>query len=200
MNITTSRKFSQGQTSFENIARLQNQILSSKDDDISITFSNTNRQRYGKPFIFLLGCLSALGKQYNKTVHLMLPPRLKRHFKNMNILDYDHCVSSGTHTFFQIDDDSDIIKLIQDNMQDVPIEMSDELTEEMISLIGEIYNNSIDHSNSDYIIGGCYHKSSTKCHRDRFSLSCYDTGVVMIYNVWEYLQEREFKDKQFDSN
>ena len=140
MEITTSRKFSKGKSAFENIARLQNQICGSKDKDVIISFKES--KRYGQSFIFLLGCLTMLGAQEDKNVKLRLPERLEHKFRGMSILDYEKHSTNGAHSFFQIKDANDLIGLIQDNIQGVPIEMSDKLTETMVSLIAEIYNNS----------------------------------------------------------
>lgn len=185
MEITTSRKFSKGKSAFENIARLQNQICGSKDKDVIISFKES--KRYGQSFIFLLGCLTMLGAQEDKNVKLRLPERLEHKFRGMSILDYEKHSTNGAHSFFQIKDANDLIGLIQDNIQGVPIEMSDKLTETMVSLIAEIYNNARDHSQSNYIIGGCYRKSRTKSHSHRFSLSCYDAGIGIIESVAGYL-------------
>ncbi|WP_278832301.1 hypothetical protein [Mitsuokella multacida] len=192
MEITTSRKFSKGKSAFENIARLQNQICGSKDKDVIISFKES--KRYGQSFIFLLGCLTMLGAQEDKNVKLRLPERLEHKFRGMSILDYEKHSTNGAHSFFQIKDANDLIGLIQDNIQGVPIEMSDKLTETMVSLIAEIYNNARDHSQSNYIIGGCYRKSRTKSHSHRFSLSCYDAGIGIIESVAEYLLPISRKD------
>lgn len=185
MEITTLRKYSQGLSAFENIARLQDAICKSNDNNIRISFQNS--QRYGKTFIFLLGCLMSLGAQYNKNVLLQLPDNLKKHFKDMSIINYGQSNQSCTQSFFRLTDDQDIIKLIQDIMNDVPVAMSERLSEAMVSLIAEVYNNAKDHSKSEYIIGGCYHKSRTQRNHDRFGISCYDAGVGMISNVQEFL-------------
>ncbi|MBR2214866.1 MAG: hypothetical protein IJ849_03790 [Selenomonadaceae bacterium] len=180
MRIDYDKKFFNGKSAFENVADLQNKICTAKETNIDVYL--TNSFRYGKTFVFLLGCLIVLSVQFGKRLKLYLPnKRLMDHVREMGIWDYYRLKRKDLHTFFRLENPTDVIQLVARNLEDAPIQMTDKLNEALVSIIGEVYNNAVEHSEAKYVMGGCYKKLRKKLY-----FSCYDTGVGIISNVKNY--------------
>lgn len=194
MKIEYDKNFSNGKTAFENMAELQNMICSIEDNSIDVNL--TKSVRYGKTFIFLLGCLIVLGMQNNKKIRLNLSDnRAMEHFRQMGILDFYRERRHDCQTFFRLEKLSDVIRLVEKNMQDAPIIMTEKMSEILVSLIGEVYNNAVEHSCAKYVMGGSYKKNR------KLYFSCYDTGIGIIESVKNFLLiDRRSLDETFEFN
>lgn len=183
MRIDYDKKFFNGKNAFENIAELQRQICDAKADDIEVYL--TNSVRYGKTFVFLLGCLLVLSMQHGKNIRLYFPNgHLKRHFSAMGIMDFYRFNRKNSNTFFRLDKLSDVVTLVEQNLRDAPIQITEKLNEVLVSLIGEVYNNASEHSEAKYVMGGCYKKHGKK----KMCFSCYDTGIGVVGSVKKMLE------------
>ena len=195
MRINYDRKFSNGRSAFENIADLQNKILNAVDDDIDVYLIGS--VRYGKAFIFLLGCLIVLGMQYSKRIRLYLPDKhVMEHFRAMGILDYYRQQKRNSKNFFRLDKTSNAMRLIEKNIYELPIHMTKKSQEILLSLIGEVYNNAIEHSEAKYVMGGCYKKQGKK----KLYFSCYDTGIGIVGCVRKALGNIALSIEDYDFN
>lgn len=185
MRIDYQQKFSSGKSAFDNIAELQSKIGSSCDTDIDIHLIGA--VRYGKAFIFLIGCLIVLGINFGKKLKIYLPTkRAYKHFISMGIVGYYREQKKNCRSFFRLDKSEDVVKLVEDNIKDAPIQMSDDLKELLVSLIGEVYNNAREHSEAKYVMGGCCKHRGGSGGTKRLCFFCYDTGMGIINSVKDY--------------
>ena len=184
LRIDYPQKFSSGKSAFDNIAELQGKIEESCAEDLEIHL--TGAVRYGKEFIFLIGCLIVLGINYGIKLRIYLPTtRAYEQFISMGIIGYYREQRRTCRSFLRLERSADVVKLVEDNIKDAPIQMSEKLKELLVSLIGEIYNNAREHSEAKYVMGGCCkHRSGLK----KLSFYCYDTGMGIINSVKEYFK------------
>ncbi|MCL2863633.1 MAG: ATP-binding protein [Methanimicrococcus sp.] len=182
MEIDFREGLSKGQIVYDRLAMLQNQIIDTPDSSINIEFHNSGR--VGRTFTFIIGCLPMLGKQHQKTVSLVLPPRIMTHMKNMDIYDYYSNPTAKLQRFQRIESKEELIPLVLGIIKDAPVTMSEGLQELLVSRIGEVYNNAFEHSNATYIIAGKYFKANRT-----YCFSVYDTGIGIAGNVQEFLGE-----------
>jgi hypothetical protein len=183
MQIDFTEGLSKGQIVYDRLAKLQNQILDTPDEEVEVHFLNLGS--VGRTFTFIIGCLPLLGKQHQKTVRLFLPPRIMKHMEYMDIYDYYSNPATKFQRFQHIENNSeDVASLVLGIVKDAPITMSEGLKELLVSKIGEMYNNAFEHSKATYVLGGKYFKS-----RGLYCFSCYDTGIGICKNVRTFLDE-----------
>ena len=188
MRIDYEKNFINDISAFENIAELQRRICNAEADGIEVYLKNSIR--YEKTFVFLLGCLLVLSMQYGKNTRLYFSDEgLKRHFSAMGIMDFYRVNRKNSNTFFRLERLSDVITLVEQNLRDAPIQITEKLNEVLVSLIGEVYNNASEHSEAKYVMGGCYKKHGKK----KMCFSCYDTGIGVVGSVRKMLETTESK-------
>lgn len=182
MKIDVVENFIDGVETFEIVSKIQNQIFGTGDDEIKIFLSNGDlfRNRVG---VFLLACLTAFGTQHGK--------RIKFHFDvSSSVWD-----KSNPASYFQLETKEDVIMLVSENIsRRIPIQMSENFKETLVSLIGEVYNNAVEHSEGKYTVGSCHNEENDV---SRLCFSCYDTGIGIIENVRRYCgkeSDSEFHD------
>lgn len=182
MRIDVAEIFIDGVETFEIVAKIQNQILSATDSNIEI-FLSDGKLFYNRVGVFLLACLTALGTQYDKKIEF--------HF-NVSSSLWD---KSNPPSYFQLETKENVIQLVSENISGkIPIQMSENFKEILVSLIGEVYNNAVEHSERKYTIGSCHNEYNDI---SRLCFSCYDTGIGIIENVRRYFG-KEFDGKFHD--
>lgn len=196
-----------GASAFDRIARLQEQIKSSEDDSIRIIISSQGR--IGLTFVFLLGCLPLYGKAYSKVVQVLVTHKIYRLLAQINIIDfYKNDKSSNDPykivaedllkqpAFKKIEAAEDIIPFVQDIRMEVPLKLSPDMEAMLVSMVGEMYQNALEHANANIVVGGKYFKNQ----KNKYCFSCYDNGVGIPGNVNSFFESKgEFKISDADA-
>lgn len=176
MEITVPNNFENDFDVFDSVADIQNKICLAEETEIKISLPNADllRNRAG---IFLLACLNAFGVQNNKNIIF------RCNFSS--VVWYEHNPAS----FFQLQNKNDVIQIVSENISKrIPVQMTEKLKDILVSLIGEVYNNAMEHSESEYIIGNCYNETNDYSDNSRMCFYCYDAGIGIIENVRRYLR------------
>ena len=158
------------------IAKIQNVIYRTSESKIKISLLNEDflRNRIG---IFLLACLNTFGAQNNKDVSFYCNFSPSVWDENINLM-----------SFFRLQTKTDVVKLIVENIsKQIPIKATESVKDTVVSLLGEVYNNAVEHSESNYVIGHCYDDRDNA----RMCFSCYDAGIGIIESVRRYLKIEE---------
>jgi hypothetical protein len=96
--------------------------------------------------------------------------------------------------FVCLETDENTLNLAKLIVDDMPVVMSSRLNEDMVSRIGEMFNNAREHSNAKHVFGGRYLKSGKK-----FCFACYDTGIGIPDRVRQFFADLK-KTKPNDDN
>lgn len=92
--------------------------------------------------LFLLVCLSAFGAQKEKNIKFLC--------------NFPSCAldESKLLSLFRLRTKDDVIQIVAVNISKrIPVQMTESVEDRLVSLIGEVYNNAVEHSESEYIIG-----------------------------------------------
>ena len=176
MEIPVPNNFENDFDVFDSVADIQNKICLAEETEIKISLPNADllRNRAG---IFLLACLNAFGVQNNKNIIFLC--------NFSSVVWYEHNPAS----FFQLQNKNDVIQIVSENISKrIPVQMTEKLKDILVSLIGEVYNNAMEHSESEYIIGNCYNETNDDSDNSRMCFYCYDAGIGIIKNVRRYLR------------
>lgn len=188
--IIWSQSLITAKPSFEKFAELQETILSAKEHEVEL-FINIE-SRLGLSFLFCLSTLPAFAQSNGKEIRIFCNAKSKMLFdRNGYISGTD--ISTDTNIAPQLYQNSRIIshvdsvdniyKLVTEITKDAPVKMSDNLAALFTSKVGEMYNNSIEHSEAQYVIGGKYYKNQ----KNKYCFACYDTGIGIPNKVKHYL-------------
>lgn len=170
------------------MAKLQNDIVTSGDKDV--TLSIPSKQKTGLTFAFLLGCLPLLASCNNINLSIKVNKELFLLLKKINVPDFfnksinieSNLAKNPLPCFRQIREKQDIFNLVTDICDEAPVTMSHDLKSILISRIGEMFQNAIEHSDAKYIIGGKYFKYQ----KNKYCFSVYDTGAGIPAKVNNY--------------
>lgn len=184
MYIDSAQKFAKGRAAYENMADLHERIRNCPDDDICVELKHDGR--VGRTFTFLIACLIELGNEYDKKITLILPDRMMKHAKNMDILEHYSTDKSILLNFRPIKSAGDAATIAGEIVGKAPVKMRNDAQEALVSKIGEMYNNAFEHSQAKSIMAGIYYKSSVN-GRKIFCFSCYDTGIGIIEKIRGHL-------------
>jgi len=188
--IKFSESLCKGASAFDRIAKLQEQIKTSEDKDVRMIISSDGR--IGLTFVFLLGCLPLYGSSYGKKVQIVVCPKIYRLLAQINVIDYykNKGYPEGTYkiaeedllkqpAFKKIETPEDIIAFVQDIRMEVPLQLSPEMEDGLVSMVGEMYQNALEHANATIVVGGKYFKNQ----KNKYCFSCYDNGIGIPKNV-----------------
>lgn len=177
---------SQGATAFSRIAQMQ--LVIQENPNTELEFFIKNKQRLGKTFAFLIACLPLLAETQNKKLKLVVDDKIYETFDSMDVVKFysnKGVTPSSTAGFRRIRKDEDIIKLVTDITKSAPVEFSDELAGIMVTKFSEMFNNALEHGNSNCVLGGKYSKNS-----NTFCFCCYDSGEGIPAIVNKYLASK----------
>ena len=98
--------------------------------------------------------------------------------------------------FFRLQTQNDVVKLIEENIpKQIPIKAIEIVKDILVSLLGEVYNNAVEHSESKYIIGNCYDDRDNA----RMCFFCYDAGIGIIESVRRYFKrENDLSFREYE--
>jgi len=196
-----------GASAFDRIARLQEQIKDSEDSAVRIIIASQGR--IGLTFVFLLGCLPLYGKSQGKVVQILVPSKIYKLLAQINVIDFykndnrsKEAYKIGTEdllkqpAFKKIEASDDIIPFVQDIRMEVPLELSPDMEETLVSMVGEMYQNALEHAKANIVVGGKYFKNQ----KNKYCFSCYDNGVGIPGNVNAFFESKgEFKISDADA-
>ncbi len=185
--IVFSEKLVKGRIAYDRIAKLQNLIAESVDCKLHIMI-NMEGQRLGRTFIFLLGCMIPLANAHGKTARMFVDAPILKQLQHLDIIDYFSNPETKMQRFRRLKTQTDVFQLVPEIINEAPITMSDGLEEEMVTIVGEMYNNALEHSGAEFIMGGKYFKGADAQH-NRFCFSCYDTGQGIPANIRNFLKK-----------
>ena len=185
--ITFSEKLCKGRVVYDNLAKLQNEIILAKDNDVFLTIATEGR--FGRTFLFLIPCLYYLAEEHGKKLETIVTKTIYENLGKLSFIETKHTRSLGLSTkmrFERLETDEKTLNLAKLIVDDIPVTMSERLNEDMISRIGEMFNNAREHSNASHVFGGRYRKSGK-----RFCFSSYDTGIGIPARVRQFLDKTE---------
>lgn len=172
MEILIPNHFKDDFELFDYVAEIQNRICLMTENKIKVYLLDEDFLRNGIG-IFLLACLNALGVQNDKEVSVYCNFPSSVWDENRNLMN-----------FFRIQTKMDVVNLIERNIsKQIPIKATETVKDILVSLLGEVYNNAVEHSESDYIIGNCY---DDRDNSGRCCFFCYDAGIGIIESVRRY--------------
>ena len=143
MEIPVPNSFKNDFDVFDSIADIQNKICLAEDTEIKISLPHADLFR-NRIRLFLLTCLSAFGAQKDKKIVFRC---------NFPSYAFDE---RNLATLFQLHTKDDVVQIVSANISKrIPVQMTENVEDRLVSLIGEVYNNAVEHSESEYIIGNC---------------------------------------------
>lgn len=189
--IDFTKPLSWGHLSYDRFADLQEQLIKSKGANINLTISS--QEKLNRTFLFLIMCLSKLCEQHGKELHVVVSKKIYQHLNNMSFLDTPQIsISSGaTLRFKHLDDNNDTVIIATDIVEGIPVALSSKLREDMVSKIGEMFNNAIGHSEAEHVFGGRYNKPGKK-----YCFACYDTGIGIVEKVRGFKKNPYMPDRE----
>lgn len=175
--------------SFERLARLQQQIVDAPYNCVKLTL-NINK-RTGLTFVFCLSLLPLIAKSKGKHLSIFCNDKLIKIMKKIGclkkkdgeVLPKTNIANILINNSRIIKTPNDIFEFVPEITKEAPVEMSEKLIDIFTSKVGEMYNNSIEHSNAEYVIGEKYYKYQ----KNIYCFSCYDTGVGIPNKVLKHI-------------
>ncbi|MBP3435836.1 MAG: sensor histidine kinase [Clostridia bacterium] len=182
--------------SYSRFAGIQQQIISTADSDISVYVNIETR--LGLSFLFCISTLPYLAENHQKNIHIFCNTKSRQLFyyggyipeeaRDQEDLDIAPYLKNSARV---IKDVNDVLTLVTEIKKDAPVQMSEKVAEIFTSRVGEMYNNSIEHSGGEYVIGAKFFKNQ----KNKYCFSCYDTGVgipqKVISNIDSSFTDRE---------
>ena len=136
--------------------------------------------------MFLIPCLYYLATKHDKSISISVSKTIYKKLGEFTYSTSDHfdLGPPGKMLFELLESDKGTLDLAKRIVKGMPVEMSDRLHEDMVSRIGEIFNNAYDHSSASHVIAGRYPKP-----RKKLCFVCYDTGIGIPDKVRDFLRE-----------
>lgn len=170
--------------SYDRFAALQQEILTSTEREIELHVNI--EKRLGLSFLFCISTLPMLAECYGKNIHIICNSRSRSLFYKSGYIPDLSDTQDEIDIAPYLKDSLRIItgvesvyKLVREITKDAPVEMSDDLAALFTSKVGEMFNNSLEHSEGKYIIGGKYFKNQ----KYKYCFACYDTGIGIPQKV-----------------
>jgi len=190
-NITFDKKLSNGRIAYERFAELQNIIKETSDKELCINFYYDGR--IGKTFLFLMCCcLFITAQAFDKSIKKINTPK-----RTLDKMIESGILSSGKRKTLinLLKKNQPIVPVAEKIIAGIPIKFNarSRLLEDIVSRVGEILNNALEHSGAELIYIGKYRKS-----RRRYCFACYDPGVGIPNKVREYFMQRGGSDQLTD--
>lgn len=175
-----------GKLAFDRIAKLQNYIIKSKKKEVTIRIRSNGR--IGLTFVFMIATFYTIAKENGKQLHLFLGNKIYPLYKRIQVEDTNRDGQFIGPGFQKIVDEEDIIRLVTQITTQAPVELDERVADILVSKIGEMFINALDHAQAKSVIGGKYFK-----HQKRFCFTCYDDGVGIPSNVKKFFNELGIK-------
>ncbi|MDR1700471.1 MAG: ATP-binding protein [Lachnoclostridium sp.] len=185
--------------SYDRIAKVYKEIANCNEHAIELIVNV--EKRLGLSFLFYISTFPYLAKSRGKNIVIMCNAKsidLFRKFGSLSFKDeikpYETDIAPLLMSKAKIiNDPQDIFDLVTEITKNAPVKMDDHLAEIFISRVGEIYNNSLEHSEADYVIGAKYFRNQ----KSIYCFSCYDTGVGIPQKVINTIAKRLSQKEAF---
>ena len=185
-----------GAVAYNTIAKIQ-RLICERDGTIVLKINYSGR--VGLPSMFMIGVMPIYGKTQGKNVRIIVSHKMYVMLSRINVIDYylyqnrkkdveiDYGLLLKKPAFRDIKNSKDIIQFINELSMEVPLKLSDDMSEILTSRIGEIFLNALEHAGATNVIGGKYYRNS----KNRYCFTCYDDGQGIINNVQEFNQREK---------
>ena len=171
--------------SYNVFAELQQRIVQSTEQEVELHVDI--EKRLGLSFLFCISTLPIFAKSRGKDIHIFCNSKSLMLFKWNRYIPDDSSLSEKddiapflhkSSRCITAEADS-VYELVTEITSDAPVKMSENLAALFTSKVGEMYNNSLEHSEGQYVIGGKYFKNQ----KGIYCFSCYDTGIGIPQKV-----------------
>lgn len=169
-----------GRNAYNNIAKLHEDILNTKDETIKLYLST--EQRMGNTFVFLCGCLPFVAKALGKKISVFCNGKVYNRLESLDIFGDKTAINDSR--FVKINNPNDITELTNIITKEAPVQLAPSLSSTMSSMLAEMYNNAYEHSNAEDIMCGRFFRENKK----RYTITCYDTGIGIPAKISQYFQ------------
>lgn len=197
MRIDFTEPMYSSSISYGRLAELQNKIIKA-DEKCEINFDI--KSRIGLTFIFYIATLPLFAECNNKSISITCNTKIldllyKCEFIKERITDtnYDVAPLLRDNTVL-IETSDDVVQIVSKITKEAPVKMSEDLLAIFASKIGEMYNNAMEHSESEYIIGAKYYKNQ----KNVYCFSCCDFGIGIPQKVMHSHSEITDSKKAFE--
>ena len=192
--VTFDEKLHSGKIAYDNMAKLQKLVAESSGGG---TVEVATEGRFGNTFVFLIPCLPFLASYLGKAVKVTVSSSIYEKLGRLNFLEGDYFTPfqyAPEIKFVRLEKEQQALETAKNIVyKDIRIEMSPKLQKNMVSLVGEVFNNALEHSGGAHVLAGRYKKPKDRT----FSFACYDTGVGIPKNVRNSLGvNQEMSDSQ----
>lgn len=182
--IVLDKSLTSTKPAYSRFAEIQQRVIHSPDTNVVIYVNIETR--LGLSFLFCISTLPLLAKSHGKEVQIFCNKKSQQLFYNGGYIpdeirdqeDID-IAPFLKNSACVIENVNDVLTLVTEIKRDAPVEMSENVAEIFTSRVGEMYNNSIEHSGGEYVIGGKYFKNQ----KNRYCFACYDTGIGIPQKV-----------------
>ena len=182
--------------SYSRFADIQQKIIHSTDPNVLVHINIETR--LGLSFLFCISTLPLLAQSHGKRIQIFCNKKSQQLFCNGGYIPEElrNQENSDIAPYLEtsarvITDVNDVLTLVTEIKKDAPVKMSEKVAEIFTSRAGEMYNNSIEHSEGEYVIGGKYFKNQ----KNKYCFACYDTGIgipqKVVCNVNSNFTDRE---------
>ena len=182
--ITLDCSLTSTKPSYSRFAGIQQKIITSSETSILVDVNIETR--LGLSFLFCISTLPLLAQSCGKDIQIFCNKKSKQLFYNGGYISEDifnqesiDIAPSLRDSARVITNVNDVLTLVTEIKKDAPVEMSEKVAEIFTSRVGEMYNNSIEHSGGEYVIGGKYFKNQ----KNTYCFACYDTGIGIPQKV-----------------
>lgn len=192
--------------SIEVMSEIQNSILDKNVSNIDIDLRKYN---YIDPsFAVIIASSLYLGNLYNKRVRIIYNPRnsksleflfvsgIKEHFEVIDINNgrYKSGIILGTNRipFRQFAKIEETLETVNNILDEVPVNLSDDLKDDLSSMIIEIFTNAFAHGKSRIGVFCCGYTDD----QNDFSFSVYDAGIGICKSVSNYLLDKKLSSQE----
>lgn len=169
-----------GRRAYDNIASLQNRIICGREKNLQLNVYSEGR--LGNTFLFMIRCMPLLASSHNMKMKLCAN---KNTLPRLNRLNYIETPERATNDSILLLRNVTNIIAAQKIVTGIPAKLSERLHEDMVSRIGEIFNNASDHSQAKDVAVSRYSKP-----RKKYCFVCYDTGIGIPQNVRNFLSQK----------
>lgn len=194
--ITLNRSLTSTKPSYSRFAELQRQIVDSSDSQL-ILHVNIEK-RLGLSFLFCISTLPLLAQSCGKQIQIFCNKKSMLLFSSCGYIPEEISTQAGVDIAPYLEENSrvihnvdDVLTLVTEITKDAPVRMSDQVAAIFTSRVGEMYNNSIEHSEGEYVIGGKYFKNQ----KNIYCFACYDTGIGIPQKVIQNINT-SFSDEE----
>jgi len=191
-SLTFNKPLVKGLSAYDNFAGLQQKLITLNETDIKISIDWNGR--LGRTYLFLINCLGYLALEHGKNLNTFnVSNKIYNYLNNMKFLEVPQLSITPNLRFIRLNQKEDTLDMAKNIVKNIPAELSPKLYEDMVSKIGEMYNNSREHANAKHVLGCRYSKPGKK-----YCFACYDTGIGISKKVRNYHEktEKEFSDKK----